>query len=99
MRLFFTLYILSIFTHEMYMIGMHIIFLLTNSFNKALSICCTRLSVCLIATQCLQERQEEELIGFLQSATRGQQRCRFRDGVGLKPFFKIKEDKVSFSSV
>lgn len=36
MKLFFTLYILSIFTHEMYMIGMHIIFLLTDSFNKAL---------------------------------------------------------------
>lgn len=33
---FFTLYILSIFTHKMYMIGMHIIFLLTDSFNKAL---------------------------------------------------------------
>lgn len=40
MRLFFTLYILSIFTHEMYMIGMHIIFLLTNGFNKAPSTCC-----------------------------------------------------------
>lgn len=37
MKLFFTLYILSIFTHEMYMmIGMHIIFLLTDGFNKAL---------------------------------------------------------------
>lgn len=36
MKLFFTLYILSIFTHKMYMIGMHIIFLLTDSFNKAL---------------------------------------------------------------
>lgn len=43
MRLFFTLYILSIFTREMYMIGMHIIFLLTNSVNKALSICCSHL--------------------------------------------------------
>lgn len=41
-RLFFTLYILSIFTHEMYMIGMHIIFLLTNGFNKAPSTCCNR---------------------------------------------------------
>lgn len=81
---------------------MHIIFLLTNSFNKALSICCTRLSVCLIApevaTQCLQERPEEEPIGFLQSATRGQQRCRFRTGSSSN-LFKIKEDKVSFSSV
>lgn len=36
MKLFFTLYILSIFTHKMYMIGMHIIFLLTDSFNKEL---------------------------------------------------------------
>lgn len=33
-KLFFTLYILSIFT--MYMMGMHIIFLLTDGFNKAL---------------------------------------------------------------
>lgn len=36
-NLVFTLYILSVYTHKMYMIGMHIIFLLTeNSFNKAL---------------------------------------------------------------
>lgn len=43
---FFTLYILSIFTHKMYMIGMHIIFLLTDSFNKALSICCRVSTLC-----------------------------------------------------
>lgn len=45
---FFTLYILSIFTHKMYMIGMHIIFLLTDSFNKAL---CQ--SAAMVSTFCL----------------------------------------------
>lgn len=48
MKLFFTLYILSIFTHKMYMIGMHIIFLLTDSFNKALCQSAAMVSTCLL---------------------------------------------------
>lgn len=46
---FFTLYILSIFTHKMYMIGMHIIFLLTDSFNKAL---CQSAATCWLCLLC-----------------------------------------------
>ncbi len=51
MKLFFTLYILSIFTHKMYMIGMHIIFLLTDSFNKALCQSATMVSSCLLLSK------------------------------------------------
>lgn len=71
-RLFFTLYILSIFTHEMYMmIGMHIIFLLTNSFNKALSICCSRLCFHSSHSSFLSAKNGGGADALLQSATRG----------------------------
>lgn len=59
MKLFFTLYILSIFTHKMYMIGMHIIFLLTDSFNKALCQSATTVSTfCFFANLSPQLKSE-----------------------------------------
>lgn len=100
MRLFFTLYILSIFTHEMYMIGMHIIFLLTNSFNKALSICCSRLSFHWFYTRSFQSLvrgvyRTDEGRSWLASCSQPPGGNSEQD----RNPFKIKQDKVSFSSL